>query len=67
MTTDEKTTQNGGTRESSFNCGDMMKMMSRCMEGKGEKIDFEQFCGKMSDFCRDMMKNMEDKNKVKGE
>jgi hypothetical protein len=37
-------------------CEEMMKMMSRCMEGKGEKINFEQFCGKMSDFCREMMK-----------
>jgi hypothetical protein len=57
MTTEEN--KNGETKKQEFSfkgCEEMMKMMSRCMEGKGEKIDFEQFCGKMSNFCKEMMK-----------
>ncbi len=68
MTTNENAGQKPGNQEFSFKgCGDMMKMMSRCMEKKDGKAEFEQFCGNMSNFCRDMMKNMENKNKEKGE
>jgi hypothetical protein len=62
MTTDNNTAQESKNQESCFkNCQEMMKMMGQCMKGKGEKIDFEQLCGKMSDFCKGM------KSRQKGE
>jgi hypothetical protein len=69
MTTNENTAQEPKDHECSFKgCQEMMKMMmSRCMEGKGEKKDFEQMCGNMSAMCREMMKKMDDQNKGKGE
>ena len=57
MTTSENTAQDSTDKDFSFkSCEEMMKMMRSFMEGKGEKVDFEQFCGKMSDFCKKMMK-----------
>ena len=57
MSTEESKTGETKKQEFSFKgCEEMMKMMSRCMGEKGEKVNFEQFCGKMSDFCREMMK-----------
>jgi hypothetical protein len=54
MTTEENAKK---TSECSFNgCGEMMKMMSRCMGGKDEKIDFKNFFAKMPDCCKEMMK-----------
>ena len=62
MTTNEKRAQDPKNKDCSFKgCGEMMKMMSRCMEGKGEKIDFEKICGKMSNCCGEMMKKAQEK------
>ena len=68
MTTDQNTAQEPKSQDCSFKgCGEMMKMMSRCMEGKGGKIDFEKFCGNMSGCCGEMMKKMNEQDKGKGE
>jgi hypothetical protein len=37
-------------------CEEMMKMMGKCMEGKGHKVDFEKLCAKMPDCCKSMFK-----------
>ncbi len=57
MSTEESKGGEGKKEEFSFKgCEEMMKMMNQCMGGKGDKVNFEQFCGTMSDFCKKMMK-----------